>query len=321
MRVRFWGTRGSLPVAATAEKTARKLARALVAADGRRFADEAEAMGFITAELDFASGRTYGGATACVEIEGASDGSFVLCDMGSGLREFGIDAARRCAIGHAKTYNIFLSHLHWDHIMGFPFFGAAFDPGATIVIHGCHADMEEAIRRQQMEISFPVPFDALRAEIRFVTLVPGQRSRIAGMDVTAIEQCHPHLSYGYRFEQAGKTLIFSTDAEHRIDDMEDEHAFQAFFQGADLVICDTMYSLADSVTMKADWGHSSNLVAVDLCHVAGADRLVLFHHEPTCDDDDIQQMHAETIRYEKVNRADRPPLTVLCGYDGLEIDV
>jgi phosphoribosyl 1,2-cyclic phosphodiesterase len=321
MRVRFWGTRGSLPVAARAEAIQRKVARALLAADGRRFADEAEAMAFAARELDFATGRTYGGATACVEIEGAADGSFVVCDLGSGLREFGIDAARRCAAGHAKTYNIFLSHLHWDHIMGFPFFGAAFDPGATIVIHGGHPDLETAIRRQQEEISFPVPFDALRADIRFVTLAAGKTYRIAGMDVRAIEQCHSHSSFGYRFEQGGETVIFSTDAEHRIDDMENERAFEAFFRDADIVVCDTMYSLAESVTMKADWGHSSNLVAVDLCHAAGANRLVLFHHEPTYSDDDIQRMHAETIRYEQIHRQRRPPLTVICAYDGLELDV
>lgn len=321
MRVRFWGTRGSLPVAARADAIQRKVARALLAAQGRRFADEADAMAFAAGELDFATGRSYGGATACVEIEGAADGSFIVCDMGSGLREFGIDAVRRCAAGHAATYNIFLSHLHWDHIMGFPFFGPAFDPGATIVIHGGHPDMEQAIRRQQEEISFPVPFDALRADIRFVTLTPGQAHRIAGMDVTAIEQCHSHASYGYRFVQDGKTVIFSTDAEHRIDDMENERAFEAFFSGAGVVVCDTMYSLADSVTMKADWGHSSNLVAVDLCHAAGADRLVLFHHEPTYSDEDIQRMHSETIRYEEINRQDRPALGVICAYDGLELDV
>lgn len=321
MRVRFWGTRGSLPVAPRADTIRRKVARALVAANGRSFADEAEAMAFAKDELDFATGRSYGGATACVEIEGAADGSFVVCDMGSGLRDFSIDAARRCASGHPKVYNIFLSHLHWDHIMGFPFFGAAFDPGATIVIHGGHADLEKALRRQQEEISFPVAFDWLKADIRFVRLEAGETYDIAGMRVRMIEQCHSHLSYGYRFEQGGETVIFSTDAEHRIDDMENERAFEAFFAQADIVVCDTMYSLADSVTMKADWGHSSNLVAVDLCHAAGAGRLVLFHHEPTYSDEDIQRMHAETIRYEEINRQDRPPLTVICGYDGLELDV
>ena len=148
MLVRFWGTRGSLPVAQRAEAIQGKIVRALVAASGQSFADEAAAAAFAGANLDFATYGAYGGATSCVEIEGA-DGAFFVCDLGSGLREFGIDAFRRCAAGHPRVYHLFLSHMHWDHIMGFPFFGPAYDPGATIVIHSGHADAEDALRRQQ----------------------------------------------------------------------------------------------------------------------------------------------------------------------------
>lgn len=319
MLVRFWGTRGSLPVAARAERIERKIARALLAASGRAFADEAAALAFTRGELSFAAGRTYGGATSCVEIEGAPDGSFIICDMGSGLREFGIDAGRRCADGHPKVYNFFLSHLHWDHIMGFPFFGPAFDPGARIIIHAGHPDAEEALRRQQQEISFPVPFDGLRSQIEFRTCTPGEVYEIGGLKVGLRRQYHSHTSYAWRFDCDDASICFSTDAEHPITDMENERNFEAFFVGADVCICDTMYSLADSVTLKADWGHSSNVVAVDLCHGAGARRLVLFHHEPTYSDADIEQLHIDTIRYEEINRGERPPLEVICAYDGLEI--
>ena len=320
MLVRFWGTRGSLPVAPHADTIRAKIARALVAGSGRSFADEAAAGHFIDHELDFASGNTYGGATSCVEIEGG-DGSFIICDMGSGLREFGLSAAARCAAGHARRYNFFLSHLHWDHIMGFPFFVAAFDPQAEIIIHSGHADAETALRRQQEEISFPVPFNWLRAKISFETLLPGVRYDIGGVEVETVCQHHSHDSYGYRFSDDASSVIYSTDSEHKLDNMEHEDRFVSFFRGADLVICDTMYSLADSVTMKEDWGHSSNLVAVDLCRAAGAKRLALFHHEPTYSDDDVQRMHRETIRYEELMREDRSPLAVLCAHDGLEVTV
>ena len=100
--------------------------------------------------------------------------------------------------------------------------------------------------------------------------------------------------------------------------MDAEAAFIRFFGDADLVICDTMYSLADSVSMKEDWGHSSNLVAVDLCHEARAKTLALFHHEPTYNDEDIERMHEETIRYEELTR-EGPALNVICAYDGLEV--
>ena len=169
MQVRFWGTRGSLPVSPKAATVRDKVAAALVAANGRRFADEAEARTYLETELDFAVAHTYGGATSCVEIDvGPSDGgegAFIVCDMGSGLREFGLDSLGRCARGHAREWHFFLSHLHWDNIMGFPFFVPAFVSGSKIVIHAGHADAEQALRRQQEEISFPVPFDWLKAEI------------------------------------------------------------------------------------------------------------------------------------------------------------
>ena len=317
MLVRFWGTRGSLPVAAKAGAIRAKIARALVAANGQSIASIDEAEAFIDRELDFAASATYGGATACVEIE--SGDSYFICDMGSGLREFGLNALKRCADGHVRIYNFFQSHLHWDHIMGFPFFAPAFDPSAKIRIHSAHPDAEDALRRQQEEISFPVPFDWLRASIEFVAMTPGEPIEVDGLTVVAEKQQHSHDSYGYRFrDSTGRNVVFSTDSEHKADNMKDEAAFIDFFRDADLVICDTMYSLADSVSMKEDWGHSSNVVAIDLCHEAGVRRLALFHHEPTYDDEDIERMHQETIRYEELTR-EGPPLEVICSYDGLEV--
>lgn len=320
MLIRFWGTRGSLPVSAKAAAIRDKVVGALLAAEGRRFADAAEAEAFVDDELPFSTAQTYGGATSCVEIEADPD-AFIICDMGSGLREFGLESMRRCAAGHPRVYHFFLSHLHWDHIMGFPFFVPAFVPGTKIVIHTGHADAEQALRRQQEEISFPVPFDYLRADFEFRTLEAGTTYRIGAVEVSLIEQHHSHSSYGFRFVGPdGKTAVYSTDSEHKIDDMEGEADVVAFFADADLVVCDTMYSLADSVSMKEDWGHSSNIVVIDLCHEAAAKRLALFHHEPTYSDADIARMHSESIRYEELTRGSAP-LEVLCAYDGLEIEV
>ncbi len=320
MLVRFWGTRGSLPVAQRADAALAKIARALVAADGRRFASEAAAAAFASRELPFDLHGTFGGATSCVEIE-ASDEAFVVCDMGSGLREFGISALRRCAEGHPRVYHFFLSHMHWDHISGFPYFRPAFETGATIYIHSGHPDAEEALRRQQEEISFPVPFDALAAKIQFIVHRPEEAFEAAGLEVSLVPQSHAHGSFGWRFDKVGKAVVYSTDAEHAPERMDDEADFQDFFAGADLVIKDTMYSLGDSVSLKLDLGHASNLVAVDLCHAAGARRLALFHHEPAYSDADLERMHKDTIRYEEAVRGERPPLEVVCAYDGLEIEI
>jgi ribonuclease BN (tRNA processing enzyme) len=166
-----------------------------------------------------------------------------------------------------------------------------------------------------------VAFEWLRAQISFRTLEAGQQYQIGAVKVALIEQNHSHKSYGYKFtDAAGKSVVYSTDSEHKIEAMDAEDAFVAFFGLCDLVICDTMYSLADSISMKEDWGHSSNLVAIDLCHQARARRLALFHHEPTYSDADIQRMHEESIRYEELTR-EQAPLDVICAYDGLTVEV
>jgi hypothetical protein len=264
MQIRFWGTRGSLPVAPHASTITDKVADALLHASGKTFTDKAAALDYARNELEFAVGQGYGGATSCVVVD-VGAGAVGVCDMGSGLREYGLDT----------------------------------------------------LRRQQEEISFPVPFDWLRANIEFHTLETGREYQIGELAVSMIKQNHSHDSYGYRFrDKSGRVAIYSTDAEYKIDRMEEESAMVDFIAGADLVIADTMYSLADSVSMKEDWGHSSNIIAVDLCHEAGARRLALFHHEPTYSDADIQRMHAETIRYEELTR-NQSELEVLCSYDGL----
>lgn len=321
MQVRFWGTRGSLPVAPHASTIADKVADALLHASGKTFSDKQAALEYANTELDFAVGQGYGGATSCVEVD-VGKGAFVVCDMGSGLRELGLDTLKRLSEGHRpKEWHFFLSHLHWDHIMGFPFFVPAFVDGAKVIIHAGHADAETALRRQQEEISFPVPFHWLKADIEFRTLETGKEYQIGELTVALTRQEHSHDSYGYRFtDEHGRTAIYSTDAEYKIDKMEEEDDMAKFMSGADLVVADTMYSLADSVSMKEDWGHSSNIVAVDLCHQAGAKRLALFHHEPTYSDADIARMHAETVRYEELVR-EGAPLEVLCSYDGLCVEL
>ena len=227
---------------------------------------------------------------------------------------------RRTAAGHTKVYNFFLSHLHWDHIMGFPFFLPSFDAEATVRVFGGHEELEFALRRQQEKVSFPVPFTWLKAGFEFTTLAPGETAEVGGVRVGLIRQDHDNDSYGFRFECDGKAVVYSTDSEHKIGNMESEENFVEFFRDADLVIFDTMYSLAETVSMKRDWGHSSNVVAVDLCHRAGVRRLAMFHHEPVHDDETIHRIHRETIRYEELTRRDSP-LEVLCAYDGLQLAV
>lgn len=320
--VRFWGTRGSLPAPLSAAAVRQKVLAVLTKADGRRFADRAAMEDFLDRELDFATAGTYGGNSACVQIDGGGE-ELVFCDLGSGARELGQKVlAER---GPRNVYNVFLSHVHWDHIMGFPFFTPAYIPGNVIRIHSGH-DVEDVVRRallrQQSAPCFPVDFDKLGARIEFVRLHPGQRYDIAGLEVQLLKQQHSGDSYGYRFTRGGRSVVYSTDSEHKYEQLDDSYPFIDFFRDADLVIFDAMYSLADAVSVKEDWGHSSNIIAVELCQLARARHLCLFHHEPVFDDAMLDKVLAETVRFEAISRAaadSAAPLRVSAAYDGLEI--
>ncbi len=317
-RVRLWGTRGSLPVALTADSVRAKLRTVLQGASGRTF-DSDDAIDRYLDGLDFATAGTYGGHTSCVEIEtGGPD--YVLCDLGSGARPFSQAAVMRHGPGSPQTYHVFLSHLHWDHIMGLPFFVPAYIPGNTIKFYGGHAELEAALRRQQEKPSFPVEMKIMPATLDFIRLQPGTPHDIAGMSVTVMKQRHSGDSYGYRFSAGGKTVVYTTDSEHRLVNPAETARFVELFRDADLVIFDAMYSLAESISVKADWGHSSNIVGVDLCHHANVKHLCLFHHEPVCDDAAIDRVLKETRRYEEISRDGTAPLHVSAAYDGMEID-
>jgi phosphoribosyl 1,2-cyclic phosphodiesterase len=303
-----------LPVALSASELRQRIVAALRGANAGTLASEAAIEEYVDS-LDFAIAGTFGGHTACIEIEtGGPD--YVLCDLGSGARPFGQAALAKHGPKAPQTYHIFMSHVHWDHIMGLPFFGPAYIPGNRVRIYGGHAWLESALRRQMDPPSFPVGWDVLRADIQFMLLEPGKRHEVAGMVVTTLRQRHGGDSYGFRFEHGGHTVIYTTDSEHILPD--DTDRFVEFFRGADLVVFDAMYSLAEAISVKADWGHSSNIVGVELCQLAGVRHLCLFHHEPASSDAVLAKVLGDTRRLEEITRGARP-LTISAAYDGLEI--
>ncbi|HEU4844291.1 MAG TPA: MBL fold metallo-hydrolase [Burkholderiaceae bacterium] len=322
MRAKIWGARGSLPVALNHAQVRAKLVAALEGAIGRGLDTPDKVAAYVDTELPFDVRGTYGGNSSCVEVQvwdPAVSHQHVILDLGSGARA--LAGAKLALYGrdHPQTYHVFMSHLHWDHIMGFPFFTPAYIPGNRIIIYGCHAELEQAFRRQQEPISFPVRFEQMAAHIEFRAMAPGIPVEIDGLRVTAMRQLHGGDSYGYRLEHGQHALVYSTDSEHRLDDAAQRLAFVEFFRDADLVIFDAMYSLAEAISVKADWGHSSNVVGVELCQLAGVRKLCLFHHEPAQGDTQIERVLDETRRYAEVTG--EAPLEVVSAYDGMEIDL
>lgn len=317
MLVRFWGTRGSLPVALRAEAVEQKVRSALKRGLTANLRSEADVDEFVDG-MSFAETGTYGGSSSCVEIDNPRSHEVVVCDAGSGLRELGVSLSEEHRTS-GVVVNLFLSHPHWDHIMGFPFFTPAYVPGNTIRIFGCHDSIESVLRTQNSAPYFPVDFSALGANIEFHTIEPGQPIDVAGLRVTPALQRHGGRSYGYRFEHDDGVVVYSTDGEHKLEQASEIEQVVAFFKDADVVIFDAMYSLADAISVREDWGHSSNLVGVDLCLRAGVRHYCMFHHEPIHDDATLDRILKETRRYEELSRGEGQPLLVSTAYDGMEI--
>lgn len=330
MRVKFWGTRGSIPVAMNAHINQDKLRKVLAKAVAAKLDDVNDIEQFLD-DLPFVERGAFGGNTSCVQIisqaqsenndnlSGLSNGQVMLCDLGTGVREFNQHLIAQKQ--RPQIFHIFMSHLHWDHIMGFPFFTPAYQRGNSIRIYGCHDNMVETFRRQHQDPNFPVDFSQLAADIEFIQLQPDTDYQINGFKVRAKRQIHMGDSYGYRFEQAGHSVVYSTDSEHKLEDQRYLAGVVEFFAKADLVIFDAMYSLLDSVTHKRDWGHSNNLTGVELCQRADVKQICLFHHEPAHSDHQIMQSLQEARDYENLTRCEHPRLQVDAAFDGLLLDL
>ncbi len=316
MKIHFWGTRGSIPIAITAQDIRAKLAYALARSVGRDLSSAVHIDHYLDS-LPFDASATFGGNTSCVTLE-ADAAEPIILDLGSGARSMGLYMLSRFGATTPLTYHVFMSHFHWDHIMGFPFFTPAYIPGNHIIIHSCHDEVESAFRKQHAEPFFPVNFKQLGARIEFDLMQPGAIYQIGGYEVRAKKQLHVGDSYGWRFERAGKILVYSTDSEHKLEKAGEVDSFVEFFRNADLVIFDAMFSLAEAISAKADWGHSSNIVGIELCQLARARRLALFHHEPASSDAQISEMLAESRRFEEITRSEHP-VEVIAAWDGLEM--
>ncbi|MFH1489119.1 MAG: MBL fold metallo-hydrolase, partial [Pseudomonadota bacterium] len=241
-----------------------------------------------------------------------------LCDAGSGLRDFGNHCLRKGPGGAPAVFHILISHPHRDHLQGFPFFTPAYVPGNRISIYGCHEDLRKAFEVQQGPPFFPVDFNSLGADIDFVPLTPNQSRRIAGFEVLAKPQSHPGISYGYRLEREGKGVVYSTDSEHKGESDEDVSGLLDFFAGADLLIYDAQYIFAEACTVKEDWGHSNNVVGVELAQKAGVKHLCLFHHEPTSSDRDLDRLLEDTKKLASI-LGEENPVEVSVARDGMRV--
>jgi phosphoribosyl 1,2-cyclic phosphodiesterase len=259
LHLRFWGTRGSIP--SPGPDTVR-----------------------------------YGGNTPCVEVRTDTDW-LILLDAGTGIRELGRSLVA-AANGGAIAADIFLTHAHWDHIQGIPFFAPIFQPGNHFTIWGSktlETSIDRVIRDQMSPVVFPVTFEELDARIDFYEMGEEQCTG-NGYSVTAFGVHHPGGALGYRFSSGGvedESFVYISDNElgaAEIYPARDEWWRQlvGFIRGAKTLVHDAMYT-PDEYPKHRGWGHSTYEDAVELALAAGVEELVLFHHRPERSDEDVER--------------------------------
>ena len=275
MRVTLWGTRGSIPVW------------------GSRF-------------------MRHGGATTCVEIElqdaRAGTPDRIIIDCGTGLAELG-----RKRQGDWSNVLMLQTHLHWDHIQGFPFFGPIFNPKANLSFLAVDRDgrtFENVLSDQMRAPTFPVTLDIAPANLNFQSIPREGEMTLGELKLTWTEVWHPSGSTAWRLEYRGASFVFTGDVETQ---QGSHDALVSLAEGADVLMMDSQY-FPDEYQAKVGWGHSTPLDAVGVARDAEVGRLLLTHHDPLHDDTRLD------IKLKLARRASGH-LLVENAYDGMELDL
>lgn len=255
MNMRFWGVRGSVPVPR---------------ADHLR----------------------YGGNTMCVEIGSSDPCEPILIDCGTGARDLGNELLSR---SRSLRVHLFLTHFHWDHIQGLPFFAPLFEPKAEIVIYS-HREEHEVRGWLGLQMSspfFPLSLSEASARLRFRRVVPAEVLHASGIRVSYFPLHHPQGAVGYRFEQSGTVLVHACDHECGVPEIDD--GIRRAAHQASMLVMDAQYTPEEYATRKG-WGHGSYAQATHLAQESGAEKLVLIHHDPAHDDDFLDRMQDQAQR-------------------------
>lgn len=234
----------------------------------------------------------YGGNTACVEVRLAS-GHRLVIDAGTGIRALGDHLLKT---GEQVDITLLLSHTHWDHVLGMPFFKPVYQEGTRIAVDGCPRafyGMAMIFDNHKGNGFFPVAFNDLKARIDFLDHLPRQPLHLGNAVITGIELHHPQGGMGFRIQEGRRAMVFLTDNElsPRAPLGRRPEDYATFASGADLLIHDAQYT-PEEIDAHRGWGHSTYVNAVELALAAGARRLILFHHDPSRTDAQIAQIEA-----------------------------
>ena len=292
MNLKFWGVRGSLPSPASTVNLESKIQAIVSAITPNDLKDEETRQAFI---LSLPSRLTsfVGGNTACVSIR-ISKTEMIILDAGSGLRELSQNISKEI-----KTFHIFLSHFHWDHIQGIPFFAQIYQNDCEIHFYSPVKNAEQTLSCQMSYPFFPVKFSDCASKISFHTLSVDKSFCVAGTYVRCHEITHPNKAYSYLLNlENGKKILYATDFEIGLKDFEETEENRAAFQDADIMIIDSQYTVQEFLE-REHWGHPMFCYSIDFANHYRAKKVYLFHHDPAHDDKCLYDILEKARTYTK----------------------
>jgi len=327
MKIKFWGVRGSIPTPITTDQLKEKLIL-LAKKSSNQLCDLDSFIKFIH-ELHPVEFGSIGGNTSCVEIQ--VNNKVIILDMGSGLKNLGDSIFSQPIVKRQKEFHIFLSHTHWDHISGLPFFKPANDSDTQIFIYSPLPDLEERLIQQQNGKFFPISFHSLKANINIITLGKNKPINLDGIKINNITLNHPGGCFGYKISHNKKSISYITDTSlHELSNFQKNDIIDSdlnkgnthildFLKNTNILVIDAMYG-TDEIELKKHYGHSTAQMAVDIGNIVKADTIVLFHHDPDKNDIEITKMYSDTKKYFYEKHPDSRS-DILLGYDDMLLEL
>jgi phosphoribosyl 1,2-cyclic phosphodiesterase len=313
MNIHFWGVRGSLPSPLAPSRVKSKISAIVEQITAEDIVSAESRERFLAGLPPWIFG-TVGGNSPCVSLDFGNSHDYIIFDCGSGLREMGISQISE----NKKSchYHVFLSHFHWDHIQGLPFFGPAYDPSVKMDFYSPVKNIKEIFSGQMVHPYFPVTLENMGSQKTFNVLE--NEVDVCGRKVSFKKMNHPGDSFAYCVNENGKRVIYSTDTELSADDFIKNDENTAFFKDADLIVIDCQYTLGEAID-KYNWGHSAFSLAVDFAANWRIKHMVMFHHDPSYDDHKLYGLLQSARWY--LERMNIKGIELTLAFEGLNISI
>jgi len=313
MNIRFWGVRGSIPTPIPPSRIKSKISAIVEQITPEDIKSPESRERFLAGLPPWLFG-TVGGNSPCVSVTFENLNECIIFDCGSGLREMGL--SQSIDIKKLNQFHIFLSHFHWDHLQGLPFFGPAYNPANKLEFYSPVGGLEQIISGQMVFPYFPVTIDVMGSKKNYHYME--RDFNICNCTVSMKKMNHPGDSYAYCVNENGKRVIYATDTELTSSDFIKNDENTAFFKEADLLVIDCQYTLGEAIE-KYNWGHSAFSLAVDFAANWNIKHMVMFHHDPTYDDHKLYGILQSARWY--LERMNLKGIELTLAYEGLEISI